>query len=104
VRLRGEVDDGVELLLREQPLGEVEVADVAVDEADVEPVEVPLVAGVREEVEDDDAVVRLPLEPVTDEGGADEAGGAGDEQPASFAIRSAPRYGGARGRDRPSSG
>ena len=44
-------------------------------------VEVRPVAGVRQEVERDDRVVGVPLEPVVDEVGADEAGRAGDEDP-----------------------
>src|SRR5581483_8449641 len=80
VRLGGEVDDDLDLLLGEQPLAQLEVADVALDEANVEPVEVAPVAGVREQVEDDDAIAGLPLEVAPDEVRADEAGGAGDEE------------------------
>ena len=44
-------------------------------------VEVGPVAGVRQEVERDDRVVGMPLEPVVHEVGTDEAGRAGDEDP-----------------------
>ena len=82
VRLGGEVDDGVDVVLPQRRLGEVAVADVALDEDD------PLLDGrqalavprVREQVVDDDVVVRVPLEPVVDEVRADEAGSAGDEE------------------------
>ena len=43
-------------------------------------VEVGAVAGVGEQVERDDVVVRMALEPVADEVRADEPGAAGDEQ------------------------
>ena len=66
----------------EQPLTELEVADVPVDELD--PVlhvgEAAAVAGIRQEVEDDDAVVGMAFEPVVDEVRADEAGAAGDDE------------------------
>ena len=82
VRLRGEVDDGVDGLVGERLRREVEVGDVALHEHD--PVldirEARAVAGVGEEVVDDDVVVRVALEPVVDEVRADEAGSAGDEQ------------------------
>ena len=81
MRLGGEVDDDVDLLLRQHALDELEVADVALDEAHVEPIEVAPVAGVGEQVERHDVVVGVLLEPVADEVRADEAGGAGDEQP-----------------------
>ena len=59
VRLGGEVDDRVDALLGEQPLGRVEVADVADREPDAELVEVARIAGVGELVECDDVVVRM---------------------------------------------
>ena len=81
MRLGREVDDDVDALLREHALDELEVADVALDEPHVEPVEVAPVAGVGEQVERDDVVVGMALEPAADEVRADEAGRAGDEEP-----------------------
>jgi hypothetical protein len=79
VRLGGEVDDRVDALLGEEPLGGVKVADVADREPDAELVEVARIAGVGELVECDDVVVRMALEPPADEIRADEPGAAGDE-------------------------
>ena len=50
------------------------------DEPQAEPVEVAWVACVRELVERDDVIVRIPLEPPANEVRADEAGGASDEE------------------------
>ena len=82
VRLGREVHDDFDPLVAERALG-VAVADVALHEHDpvVDRGEVRPVAGIREQVEDDDVVVRVPLEPVVHEVRADEAGPAGDEQP-----------------------
>ena len=55
------------------------------------PLEVARIAGVREQVEGDDVVVGVLLEPPADEVRADEAGGAGDEQAAQTPIDPAPR-------------
>ena len=83
VRLGSEVDDRVELLLAQHALGELAVADVSFDEDDpvVHVLEACSVARVGEQVEDDDVIVRVPLEPVADEVRADEPGAAGDEDP-----------------------
>ena len=82
VRLGGEIDDGVDLLPLEQPLAELEVGDVALHELDLllDRGEAAPVACVREQVEHDDAVAGMPLEPVADEVGADEAGAACHQQ------------------------
>src|SRR5206468_10742269 len=63
--------------------GEVAIADVPMDEDDpvLDACQVGAVAGVRQEVVDDDVIVRIPLAPVVDEVGADEPGSTGDEQP-----------------------
>ena len=79
VRLGGEVDEHVDVLLGEQPLGRVEVADVADCEPHAEPVEVARVAGVGQLVERHDVVARVVFEPPADEVRADESGRAGDE-------------------------
>jgi hypothetical protein len=75
VRLGREVDDRVDRLVPEQPLDEVGVPDVTVDEVDpvLDVLEIPPFARVREEVEHDDAVVGMSREPVAHEVGADEA-------------------------------
>ena len=91
VRLRREVDDDADLLLREQPLHELEVADVSLDEPHVEPVEVAPVAGVREQVERDHVVVRVTFGPVADEVRADEARRPRDEDAPPAHGRRAPR-------------
>ena len=81
VRLGGEVDDDVDLLLREQPLGSSRSPmSPSTSRSASTSARVRAVAGVRQEVEDDDVVVRMPLEPVADEVRADEAGSAGDEE------------------------
>ena len=74
VRLGGEVDHRVDLLLGQQPLGRVEIADVADREPHAEAVEVARVAGVGELVERHHVIVRMALEPPADEVGADEPG------------------------------
>ena len=84
VGLGGEVDDGVDVVVCEQPVDQLGVADVAVHEAVVGGVvdvfEVLQVTGVGERIQVDDAILRMGLEPVADEIGADEAGAAGDEE------------------------
>ena len=82
VRLRREVDDDVDLVLPQGRLGELAVADVALDEDDplLDGREALAVPRVREQVVDDNVVVGMPLEPVVDEVRADEAGSAGDEE------------------------
>jgi hypothetical protein len=82
VRLGREVDDGVDRPLAEDPLDELAVGNVALDEADpvLDVGEVAPLTGVREDVEHDDVVAGMPREPVADEIRADEAGAAGDEQ------------------------
>ncbi len=79
VGLRGEVDDDVDRVLLERPLDQLAVRDVALDQRDAVR-HVLAHAGVREQVEDDDVVAGMPVEPVADEVRADEAGAAGDEQ------------------------
>ena len=60
---------------RERRLGELAVADVALDEGDpvLDRREALAVARVRQQVVDDDVVVGVPVEPVVDEVRADEA-------------------------------
>src|SRR5205823_10246877 len=79
VRLGGEVDDDVDLLVAQRLLDELEVADVAVNERNLIR-EAVAISGVREEVERDDVIVRPALEPVADEVRADEPGAACHEQ------------------------
>ena len=83
MRLGGEVDDDVDALVAERRLGQLAIADVALHEHDpvLDGREVRPVARVREQVVDDDVVVRVALEPVVDEVRADEPGAAGDEEP-----------------------
>ena len=86
---------GVDPVVLDRPLGEVEVADVAVDEGRAvrDVVEVRLVARVGEGVVGDDDVVGVPLDPVADEVRADEAGAAGDEEShGRDATRGPPRH------------
>ena len=78
VRLGGEVDDDVDLVLGERARREVEVGDVALDERHVVG-HVLAHARVREQVVGDDVILRVALAPVADEVRADEPGGAGDE-------------------------
>ena len=86
VRFGGEVDDGVDLVLADHVLDDVQIGDVRLDERDVGPVEIGPVPGVRQEVERDDGVVGMTLEPVVHEVGADEAGRAGDEDPHGLSL------------------
>src|SRR5581483_8943389 len=82
VRLGREVDDDLDALRLQQPLAPLEVPDVSFDEDNpvLDPGERPAIAGVRQQVEDDEVVVRVPLEPVMDEVRADEARPACDEK------------------------
>ena len=68
---------------RSDVLDDVQVGDVRLDERNalLGAVEVRPVSRVGQEVERDDRVVGMPLEPVVDEVRADEAGRAGDEDP-----------------------
>ena len=74
VRFGGKVDDGARLVLGEQPGDEVEVADVALDEAvalvAAQGCEVLEIAGIRERVQVDDGFIGL-RQPVEDEVAAD---------------------------------
>ena len=81
VRLGREVHDRVELLVAQQSLGQLAVADVSFDEDDpvFNVLEARSTAGVGEQVEDDEVIVRMPLEPEADEIRADEPGAAGNE-------------------------
>ena len=67
---------------RKRRLGELAVADVALHERDpiLDGRQALAISGVREQVVDDELVVRVALEPVVDEVGADEPGSAGDEE------------------------
>ena len=108
VRLGREVDDDVDLMLEQDVLDEVDIGDVRLDERNplLRALEVGAVACVGQEVERDDRVVGMPLEPVVDEVGADEPGRAGDEDPHGGIVRVTPRRPGVgpdRYRDRPSS-
>ena len=82
VRLGREVHDDVDALVSQGALGELAVADVTLDEHDsvLDRGQVRAVAGVRQQVVDDDVVVGVALEPVVDEVGADEPGSARDEE------------------------
>ena len=82
VGLRGEVDDDLGPLALEDPLHQLEVADVAFDEADPVPdgLERRQGGGVGEDVEHDELVTRMRRHPVVDEVRADEAGPAGHQQ------------------------
>ncbi len=80
VALGGEVDDGVDRTLAQQPLDGVRVADIPVDEIVGDAVEAGAVAGVGQRVEDDDRLVRMRRPPEADEVRADEAGTTGDEK------------------------
>ena len=74
-----EVHDGADVARVEQAGDEAFVADVAHHQVRPLPVQVGAVAGIGEEVEDGDPVIRVGGGPVGDEVGADEAGAAGDE-------------------------
>ena len=78
VRLRREVDDDLDLVLRQRARRRLGIGDVAVHERDVVR-HVLAHARVREQVVGDDVIRRVALAPVADEVRADEAGGAGDE-------------------------
>ena len=93
VRLGREVDDDVDRVLEEHVLDQVDVRDVRLDERDalLRALEVRAVSGVRQKVERDDRVVRVPLEPVVHEVGADEPGRAGDEDLHGGIVRVTPR-------------
>ncbi len=82
MRLGREVDDDVDRVVAQSRLGQRAIADVAFDEVDplLDRGQALPVAGVREQVVDDDMVVGMPFEPVVDEVRADEAGAAGDEE------------------------
>lgn len=74
MRLGSEVDDDLDLLFRRYALDELEVADVAFDEPDIKPIEVASVACIREQVERQGVVLRMALEPLANEVGADDGG------------------------------
>ena len=82
MRLRGEVDDDLDALVAERPLGRLAVADVAVTNTMRSSTvgEVGTVSRIGQEVVHDDVVRRVAGEPVVDEVRADEPGPAGDEQ------------------------
>ncbi len=82
VRLGGEVDDHVDLVLGQGLGHRLEVADVALDEVHpaLQVVEVGQVPGVGEHVEGHHGVLGVVVDPVPDEVRADEAGAAGDEK------------------------
>ena len=82
VRLGREVHDHLDALVLAECSRRARVADVTLDEHDsvLDRGQVRPVAGVRQQVVDDDMVVRVALEPVVDEVGADKAGPARDEE------------------------
>jgi hypothetical protein len=88
VRLGGEVHDHVDPLIAKCLLDQLEVADVALHEDDpiLEVAKALAVARVGKQVVRDDMVVRVALQAVADEVGADEPGGAGNEQPHRRAV------------------
>ena len=90
VRLGGEVDDDLDLVLAEDVFDDVEIGDVGLDERNVGAFEIRPVSGVGQKVERDDAVVRVLPEPVVDEVRPDETGRAGDEDPHGVIVRGAP--------------
>jgi hypothetical protein len=83
VGLRREVDDDVDLVLAQHVLDDIEVGNVRLDERNalLGAVEIGPVPRVCQEVERDERVAGMPLEPVVHEVRADEAGRAGDEDP-----------------------
>jgi uncharacterized metal-binding protein YceD (DUF177 family) len=86
VRLGRKVDDRVDVVLQQGAADLIEVADVAPHERD--PVRhVRADARVRQQVVRDEVVLRMPLEPVTDEVRADEACRAGDEDAHGASVR-----------------
>ena len=79
VRLGGEVDDHVDLVLAERALREIEVGDVALDERHVFG-HVLADTRVRQQVVADDVIGGMPFAPVAHEVRADEPGRARHEQ------------------------
>ena len=81
VRLGGEVDDHVDLMLGQRLGHAFEITDVSLDEHD--PIfdigEVGPVAGVRQHIEGDDRIVGVALHPVPHEIRSDKAGTTGHE-------------------------
>ena len=81
VRLGGDVDDGVGL--GDEGVDEVRIGDVTADEPVAgivqDAVEVGKGAGIGQQVERHDHVLRVACEDVTNVGAADESGTAGDE-------------------------
>ena len=82
VRLGSEVDHDLRAALAQRRLGELAIADVALDERDpiLDHGQALPVTRIGEEVVDDELVSGVTREPVVDEVGADEAGSAGDEE------------------------
>ena len=82
MRLGGEVDDRVDLLAPQRLLGGLRVADVALDEDDpvLDVGQVGSVAGVGEDVVDDDMVLGVLFDPVAGEVRPDETGTSRDEK------------------------
>ncbi len=86
VRLGGKVDHAIDTLVIQQGLDQRLIADIALHEAvrrqrlDVR--EALQVAGIGQQIEVDDAVTRMPAQPVANEVGADKAGAAGYKQSA----------------------
>ena len=83
VRLGSEIQDGVRPRVGEHARHDVAIGDVALDERHARilqrPLEIQQAAGVRQLVDDDDAMGRV-IERVLNEVRADEAGAAGDEK------------------------
>ena len=82
VRLGGEVDDRVDVLTTQRLLGHRLVADVALDEDDpvLDVGQAGSVAGVGEDVVDDDMVLWVLFDPVSGEVRPDETGTSRDEK------------------------
>src|SRR5262245_55933612 len=81
VTLGREMHDRVEIMLVEQILGQVPIANVAVHEQEclvvLERVEIGAVAGIGQGIENDDAICRSQTAPMQDEIGADKSCAAG---------------------------
>ena len=80
------MDDGVDFFFSQQPFHQGLVADIAVNEPEVDvggqTCQVGPIAGVGKGVQHHQSVLGVPAGPVVDKVGADEAGPAGDQQAA----------------------
>ena len=79
-----EVHDGVDALGAQEILDERGVADAAVNETQLGTFlgarQSREIAGIRQRIEDDEPLARMPRQPVMHEIRTDEAGASGDEQ------------------------